>query len=378
MNLYRLIALFVFSFVVACTTTTTPAPETEMVPATAAPSGRLSPLAASPRTIAPPLVKVGMQSDQSRVEFPRAEGGYILVSDAGPSQIGRGFTVAAPLAEALVRYAVQVAAISDQSSATGLQEKVRAESGARVDLLFDAGGGVYRVIAGDFPDEASAIPLRDRLTLAGYGPDMMIVRRPSDQPFQKVLQLTDDEGERYTITSESLLVLPAVKDPVLIGGKPYRGGARLFINARGLINVINELNLEDYVRGVIPSELGPRVYDELEAQKAQALAARTYVSRRLGEYAPEGYDICPTPACQVYAGMATEDPLSDQAVQATAGMVIAYQGQPIDALFTSTCGGYTSDVATMFPGRSDPYLKRARCIELDTVALEGAADSGIL
>lgn len=372
------VSLFTFVFLVSCTTTTTTPSELQTAPVPPSVSNRLSPLATSPREIEPPLVRVGLQSDQSRVEFPRVQGGYILISDAGPSRIGRGFIVTAPLADAAVRYAVQVAALSDRLSATALQEKIRAESGARVDLLFDAAGGVYRVIAGDFPDQDSAMPLRDRLTLEGYGRDMMIVRRPSDEPFQKVLQLIDDEGERYAMTTESLLALPAVTDPVLIAGKPYRGGARLFINARGLINVINELNLEDYVRGVIPGELGPRVYDELEAQKAQALAARTYVARRLGEYALEGYDICATPACQVYGGMSTEEPLSDQAVRETAGLVIVYDGQPIDALFTSTCGGYTSDVATMFPGRTDPYLKRARCIELDTVSLEGAADSGIL
>ena len=342
------------------------------------PSNRMTPLGSSPRSIEAPLVRVGLLSDQSTVTFPRTDDGYILISEAGPSLIKRGLTFTAPLANSAVRYAVQVAAISDQGSATALQEKIRTETGVVVDTIFDAGRGVYRVIAGNFPDEATATPLRDRLILGGYGRDMMFVRRPSDEPFQKMITLTDDEGERYSLSTGSLLVLPAVKDPILIGEKPYRGGARLFINARGLINVINEVNLEDYTRGVIPSELGPRVYDELEAQKAQALAARTYVVRRLGEYSPEGYDICPTPACQVYDGMSVEQELSDQAVRETAGLVITYNGEPIDSLFTSTCGGYTSDVATMFPGRTDPYLKRARCIELDTVPLQGRGDSGLL
>lgn len=360
---------------------TAPAPSGTDTRPTGAPvsSNRLTPLGTSTRVIDPPLVKVGLLSDQPRVSFPRIDDGYILVSDAGPSRINRGFSVAAPLADTpSVRYAVQVASLSDATSAGALEEKLRAETGQRADRVFDPAGGAYRIIAGDFPDEAAAIPLRDRLILGGYGRDMIIVRRPSDQSFQRVLQLIDDEGERHNITTASLLVLPAVKDPVLIGGKPYRGGARLFINARGLINVINELNLEDYVRGVVPAELGPRVYDELEAQKAQVMAARTYVVRRLGEYTPEGYDICPTPACQVYGGMSIEEALSDQAVRDTAGLVITYEGKPIDSLFTSTCGGYTSDVATMFPGRTDPYLKRASCIELDTVPLAGRADSGML
>src|SRR5206468_1188542 len=70
--------------------------------------------------------------------------------------------------------------------------------------------------------------------------------------------------------------------------------------------------------------------------------------------------------------------LSTRAVTETAGQVMTYQGQPIDALYTATCGGETSDVATMFPGRNEPYLKRARCVELEMTSLAGRADSGML
>jgi len=74
----------------------------------------------------------------------------------------------------------------------------------------------------------------------------------------------------------------------------------------------------------------------------------------------------------------SEEPLSDQAVRESAGLIITYNGKPIDALYTATCGGETSDVGTMFPGRSEPYLKRARCVEMEMTTLAGRADSGIL
>jgi stage II sporulation protein D len=273
---------------------------------------------------------------------------------------------------------VQASAISDKPSAEAFMEKVRAETGQRVDAIFDPAGGVYRILAGDFIDMRTAQPLKDQLVARGYGKDMLIVRRPTDQPFEQRHQIVDDEGQQYTVTGESILVLPAAAETIFIDAKPYRGAARLFINSRGLLNVINELNLEDYLRGVVPTEMGSRIYDEIEGLKAQAIAARTYAVRNLGQFRTEGYDICPGPACQAYKGFSGEEPLADQSVRESAGLIISYQGKPIDALFTATCGGETSDVGTMFPGRTDPYLKRARCVELEMTTIAGRADSGIL
>src|SRR6185295_902327 len=174
------------------------------------------------------------------------------------------------------------------------------------------------------------------------------------------------------------LVMPVKAETVVIDQKPYRTAARLFINTRGMLNAINELGLEDYLRGVVPAEMGPRIYDELEALKAQAIAARTYAVRNLGQYAAEGYDICPGPACQAYKGFSGEEELTDRAVKETAGLILTFDGRPIDALYTATCGGETSDVARMFPGRDEPYLKRTRCVELELLTLDGRADSSPL
>jgi stage II sporulation protein D len=124
--------------------------------------------------------------------------------------------------------------------------------------------------------------------------------------------------------------------------------------------------------------MGPSIFDEVEALKAQAIAARTYAIRNLGQFRSEGYDICPGPACQAYKGFAAEHPLSSRAVEESAGLIITYQGEPIDALYSATCGGETSDVGTMFPGRNEPYLRRAKCVEMEMVSLAGRADSGML
>ena len=341
----------------------------------------LTPVATAPKTIVEPRIRVGLFSDQATFTFDRVNGGYVIATDAGASTLKRGFTLAAPLRDAPVRYAVQAAAISDRGSASAFAEKVKSETGQRVDLSFDpsaSNGGMYRILVGDFPDSQSANPLRDQLIQRGYAQQMLVVRRPSDQPFEKRIEITDDEGDKTTITAESILVMPGNGDTIVIKDKPYRTSARILVNSRGLLNVINELNLEDYLKGVVPAEMGPKIYDELEALKAQAVAARTYAVRNMGQFRTEGYDICPGPACQAYVGFSGEEALSTRAVTDTAGLVMTYQGQPIDALYTATCGGETSDVATMFPGRNEPYLKRARCIEMEMTSIAGRADSGML
>jgi stage II sporulation protein D len=378
--------LFLCSLSFACATTTpTPAePQQPGTPAAAAqpaatrsPNG-LTPVTSGPRTIAEPRIRVGLLSDQSTVTFPRTADGYYLITENGPSMLRRGFTAHAPLANAPVRYAVQVSAISDQSSANALVEKIRTETGLRVDTMFDVANGQYRILAGDFATSDEATPTRANLTERGYGKDLLVVRRPSEQPFERRIEIVDDEGDRYTLTTPALTIRPVSAETISIDKQAYRAAAQLFINARGLINVINDLNFEEYLYGVVPAEMGPSIYDEVEALKAQAVAARTYAFRNLGQFRTEGYDICPGPACQAYKGFAVEHELSTRAVRETSGLVLTMGGKAVDTLYTSTCGGETSDVSTMFPGRNDPHLKRVRCVELDMLSIQGRADSGML
>jgi stage II sporulation protein D len=353
------------------TTTASPLPP-------AASLNALTPVASVPKTIAEPRIRVGLLTDQATVTFPRVAGGYYVVANNSSSIIRRGFTMTAPVSDVAAHYAVQVSAVSDLNSANALAEKLRADAQQRVDVLPDSGGTAYRIIAGDFPTSAGAQPLRDQLTQGGYGTNLLIVKRPTDQAFEKQHQFVDDEGQRATLDGDSVLIIPVDADTITVGDKPYRTAARLFINVRGTYNVINELNMEDYLRGVVPAEMGPKIYDEVEALKAQAIAARTYAVRNLNQFGREGYDICAGPACQAYNGFSGEDPLTDRAVRETAGLVATYDGKPIDALYTATCGGETSDVGTMFPGRNEPYLKRVKCVEDEVLSIAGRADSGLL
>src|SRR5215203_5204198 len=145
-----------------------------------------------------------------------------------------------------------------------------------------------------------------------------------------------------------------------IDTRAYRGALEIFGNARRTLTIVNELPLETYLRGVVPNELNPAAFGQLEALKAQAVAARTYIQRNLGQYSKEGYDICATDACQVYFGALTEDPLATQAVNETRGIVATYDGKPINALYSSTCGGRTEDAEHIFTEKI-PYLVSVSC-----------------
>jgi stage II sporulation protein D len=91
--------------------------------------------------------------------------------------------------------------------------------------------------------------------------------------------------------------------PVRFNDRPYRGRIEVFTNLRGSLTVVNELGLEDYVRGVVANELSPGGYPAIEAQKAQAIAARTYALRNRGQFMSQGFDILPTTRSQVYRGL---------------------------------------------------------------------------
>jgi stage II sporulation protein D len=183
-------------------------------------------------------------------------------------------------------------------------------------------------------------------------------------------------GRRTEVPGRWLAANASPDGGIRVEGRRYRGRVLVYLNDRGSLNVVNELALEDYLRGVVPREMGPELYGRIESLKAQAVAARSYTLYNLGEFVGEGYDLCATPRCQVYGGMEAEHPLSDRAIAETAGQVLLFDGKPIDALYTSTCGGHTEDVRVVFPDKDHPYLKGVPCLEAGVERLAGGLARG--
>lgn len=140
-----------------------------------------------------------------------------------------------------------------------------------------------------------------------------------------------------------------------IGAKRYRG--RLLLAARsGGVEAIEQLQIEDWLKGVLPSEIGEESHPE--ALKAQAVAARSEAVRKLAHppHASEGYDFCIGEHCQAYGGMNVESAASNAAVEGTYGIVLTVGGEVIDAVYHDVCGGITAPSEDIWDSSPEPGL----------------------
>jgi stage II sporulation protein D len=143
----------------------------------------------------------------------------------------------------------------------------------------------------------------------------------------------------------------------MANGQRYRGRVNVVRDRAGL-TLISRLPLESYLAGVLSREMGPRAPEEREALLAQAVVARTFALRNRGRWEADGFDATADTRDQVYLGVDAETQQAWDAVRATAGLVLRYHGQLIDAYYHSTCGGRTAAVEEVFrSAQGRPYLR---------------------
>ncbi|HKS09007.1 MAG TPA: SpoIID/LytB domain-containing protein [Pyrinomonadaceae bacterium] len=258
-------------------------------------------------------------------------------------------------------------------------EKLTSEDGHSA---LDTETNTWGVVVGSTHPREEAEELRARLEAAGFdariqGPQINTDSNESRQQIKEnnTVKLTSARpslpsrevvasGTSGSLFSSSAPVVFASDDerdaPVRFNDRPYRGRIEVFTNLRGSLTVVNELGLEDYVRGVVANELSPGGYPAIEALKAQAVAARTYALKNRGQFMAQGFDLLPTTRSQVYRGLTSEQPLSTRAVDETRGIIATFAGEPINALYTSTCGGRTEDSENIF-NQAVPYLRGREC-----------------
>lgn len=199
-------------------------------------------------------------------------------------------------------------------------------------------------------DGTSRVQVSDpggRVLVEGAGP--WTVERSGD-----AVRLTGPDGERATAPS---LVARPDGGTVRVDGTGYRG-AVLVQPAENGVTAVNLVELERYLLGVVPLEIGAgRPADELEAVKAQAIAARTYAIRHMGRREAHGFDLYGTVQDQVYGGADAEDETTSRAVRETRGEILVHDGEPIEAYYHSTCGGRTAALEEVWNGPPRPYLE---------------------
>jgi SpoIID/LytB domain protein len=155
------------------------------------------------------------------------------------------------------------------------------------------------------------------------------------------------QGEFHAAGKPITLVTPS-------GERSYRGLLRVAVTSSGDRVTVNDVDLESYLKGVVPLEI-PASWST-EAVRAQAVAARTYAAYERRHPQSSAYQLCDTGSCQVYGGVDAEYPASNLAVEDTAGTILTSGGQPAFTQFGSSNGGWSSAGSVSYlPAQADPY-----------------------
>jgi stage II sporulation protein D len=145
-----------------------------------------------------------------------------------------------------------------------------------------------------------------------------------------------------------------------VGGDRFGGDLIAQRATWGGITLVNLVDLELYLRGVVPWEIGRPEDEAVEAVKAQAIAARTYTIQHLGRWEELGFDVYADVRDQVYRGLSGTAPITDRAVRETRGLVLSFGTQLVRAYYSSTCGGHTSTLTDVWDRDGAPYLEGFR------------------
>ena len=164
------------------------------------------------------------------------------------------------------------------------------------------------------------------------------------KPYRDVIAIKVD-GQYRKIKTNQIVIKPEEDGYVSVKRKWYRGHFKV-INDGGGLTVINDLPLEEYIQGVVPSEM-PSGW-EIEAHKAQAIAARSYALANLGKRGKYGYDLKDTPEDQAYGGASAETVRTNQAVSDTENIVLVCQGKIVPAYYSASAGGQTRNASQVW------------------------------
>ena len=227
----------------------------------------------------------------------------------------------------------------------------------------------YKEVYNDFEDASDALEVYDSEAVVAYiEPGIYKIYTTDDFAGDEEVR---SNGKRIVVkdtNSEVLLVSENEEQPLGFRGG-YRaydfpatgvGSSRLY---RGVIEVVkgqskgltavNQVNMEEYLYGVVPCEMSASWHKE--ALKAQAVAARSMATFQYSRFISRGYNLVDTTTSQVYRGITAEHVNTTQAVDETSGEVATYNGKVAETVYSASSGGYTADAKYVW-GNSVPYL----------------------
>jgi stage II sporulation protein D len=228
---------------------------------------------------------------------------------------------------------------------------------------YDAGDRVIRVAL------ASAATVRVSATSEWrlYGADgrSPIGQGSSDAPWSierqeggRRLRAIRRDGVHTTWQDGPIILRAAGRGGLLsLGARRYRGDLAVYAADSGLL-VVNRLRLDDYLKGVVPIEIGTGAAADSAAAQAQAVAARSFAFIHLGGDSTRPFDISSSASDQSYGGADVETPVGSMAVESTRRLVLKYAGRVVSAPYHSTCGGTTAEAAEVWRSTGEPYLRR--------------------
>jgi len=350
-----------------------------------------------------PLIRIGLSTNSSSVSITTGDSQLVAFS---PEEPGRflatnrvSVSARAYRPPEIENYRFEIQNLATSAEANEIAKEVREATGESALASIDAATNTWKVwVGGVFETVEEADAFKNLLTEKGFedavkvtekktvisedaialsqqvrtagksqvrsivrpiGDSQPVIGPPSVDPnLREVIVNGPSEVAKYaSLKSVSFGSMNERANPVRLNGKAYRGKIEVFVNARGSLTVVNVVPLEEYLLGVVPAELS---LPNLEAQKAQAIAARTYAVANINGYGTQGFDMVPTVWSQVYKGVSIETKMGTQAVRETAGQIATYNGKPIMAYFTSTCGGRTENSENIFD-HSEPYLRGVEC-----------------
>lgn len=269
-----------------------------------------------------------------------------ILKISGAGEVGKTIFYAAP------------ASYQDEATANATAESLRQTLGLPVIVLNEPPW--YKVRVGEATSREEAQKIVDKLKQMGFDQAWIDKRTIQPKTKGKIMLIDPDENVKGEYEDMIYFIPKSTSSYIGVAGKLYRGKLIARVGLDGLLTVINQLNIDDYVKGVVPKEIGADKHEE--ALKAQAVAARTETLSKLGRHSDDGFDLCATVCCQVYGGMSAETPRTNKAVEDTIGEVITIRERLASTVYHACCGGYTEDASVVW-GSGSEYLVAVPCFE---------------